>query len=75
MQIMRFDSYLTPSIKINSKQIIDLNAKPTTLKLLEKKKKIIMTLRQPKNSYINIKSIVHKGIYTLDFVKIKNSSL
>ena len=45
MQIMRFDSYLTPSIKINSKQIIDLNAKPTTLKLLEKKKKIIMTLR------------------------------
>ena len=45
MQIMRFDSYLTPSIKINSKQIIDLNAKPTTLTLLEKKKKIIITLR------------------------------
>ena len=73
MQIMRFDSYLTPSIKINSKQIIDLNAKPTTLTLLEKKKKIIITLRLLKNSYINIKSIIHKGIYTLDFVKIKNS--
>lgn len=35
---MRFDSYLIPSIKINSKQIIDLNAKPTTLKPLKKKK-------------------------------------
>ena len=36
---MSFDSYLTPSIKINSKQIIDLNAKPTTLTPLKKKKK------------------------------------
>ena len=35
---MKWDSYLIPHTKVNSKQIKDLNLKPNTIKLLDENK-------------------------------------
>ena len=68
------ESYVTPYIEINSKQITDLNVKSETIKLLEKKLSMLLVISLSAYSLIltpEAKETKTK-IKKWDYIKLKN---